>query len=32
MKLPSGLTGAELARSLQRLGYAVTRQTEAISG
>ena len=27
MKLPRGLTGAELVRNLQRLGYAVTRQT-----
>ena len=27
MKLPRGLTGAELVRSLQRLGYTVTRQT-----
>ena len=27
MKLPRGLTGAELVRKLQRLGYAVTRQT-----
>ena len=27
MKLPRGLTGAELVRRLQRLGYVVTRQT-----
>ena len=27
MKLPRGLTGAELVRNLQRLGYVVTRQT-----
>ena len=27
MKLPRGLTGSELVRSLQRLGYAVTRQS-----
>ena len=27
MKLPRGLTGAELVRNLQRLGYTVTRQT-----
>ena len=27
MKLPRGLTGAELVRSLQRLWYVVTRQT-----
>ena len=27
MKLPRGLTGAALVRSLQRLGYVVTRQT-----
>lgn len=27
MKLPRDLSGAELARSLQRVGYRVTRQT-----
>ena len=27
MKLPRGLTGAELVRNLQRLRYTVTRQT-----
>ena len=27
MKLPRGLTGAELVHNLQRLGYVVTRQT-----
>ena len=27
MKLPRGLTGAELIRHLKRLGYVVTRQT-----
>ena len=27
MKLPRDLSGAELAKALQRLGYRVTRQT-----
>jgi predicted RNA binding protein YcfA (HicA-like mRNA interferase family) len=27
MRLPRGLTGAQLVRALQRLGYAPTRQT-----
>lgn len=27
MKLPRDLTGAELAKALNRVGYAVTRQT-----
>jgi len=27
MKLPRDLSGAELAKALRRLGYAVTRQT-----
>lgn len=27
MKLPRGLTGAELVRNLKHLGYVVTRQT-----
>ncbi len=27
MKLPNDLNGVELARRLQRLGYAVTRQS-----
>jgi predicted RNA binding protein YcfA (HicA-like mRNA interferase family) len=27
MKLPRGLTGAQLARALSQVGYRVTRQT-----